>query len=429
MAAVGNERKAKWLYAMNLIPMAHAEPMDALNAPPTTTPNPFEASGATAALAAKRDAAEMNNGTFFFGEAAYGRGRGDGRRGGEKRSRMPDGYICHKCGQRTLGHGGGWGWGRAGGGGGGGGRGGGAAGENGEMRRWLTRGCLRTHATPAGHMVRECPQLAEERAARAQGPPAPPGGMASPGSDPTAAQVAAARALERNGAGLFGGSGGGAGGRSAYKHPNEGCWFCLANPQVEKHLVVSVGAECYLALAKGGLTPDHVLIVPLGHFASTGALPAEAKAELARYKEALRKAFAAAGKAPLFFEVNTRSPHTHVQVIPVPADKAAAVGQALETQAGKLGFQFQGQEPAGDGPQGSFFRAELPADGRVLYHPIGQNDRFPIQMGRHTMAHLLEMPQRADWKACVKSADDEKADAAAFRAFFRPHDFSLADDE
>lgn len=30
------------------------------------------------------------------------------------------------------------------------------------------------------------------------------------------------------------------------------CWFCLASsPDVEKHLVISVGEFCYLALAKG----------------------------------------------------------------------------------------------------------------------------------------------------------------------------------
>lgn len=29
------------------------------------------------------------------------------------------------------------------------------------------------------------------------------------------------------------------------------CWFCLASPSVEKHLVITVGETTYLALAKG----------------------------------------------------------------------------------------------------------------------------------------------------------------------------------
>jgi hypothetical protein len=29
------------------------------------------------------------------------------------------------------------------------------------------------------------------------------------------------------------------------------CWFCLSNPSLEKHLIVSIGEETYLAVAKG----------------------------------------------------------------------------------------------------------------------------------------------------------------------------------
>lgn len=47
------------------------------------------------------------------------------------------------------------------------------------------------------------------------------------------------------------------------------CWFCLASPEVEKHLVVSVGTYAYLALAKGGLVSEHLLILPITHFQST----------------------------------------------------------------------------------------------------------------------------------------------------------------
>ena len=47
------------------------------------------------------------------------------------------------------------------------------------------------------------------------------------------------------------------------------CWFCLGSPQVEKHLVISVGQSVYLALAKGTVTTGHVLIVPINHVPSS----------------------------------------------------------------------------------------------------------------------------------------------------------------
>lgn len=43
------------------------------------------------------------------------------------------------------------------------------------------------------------------------------------------------------------------------------CWFCLASPDVEKHLIISIGDFCYLALPKGGLVPEHCLIIPIEH--------------------------------------------------------------------------------------------------------------------------------------------------------------------
>ena len=47
--------------------------------------------------------------------------------------------------------------------------------------------------------------------------------------------------------------------------PSGPCWFCLSSAEVEKHLIVSVGNHAYMALPKGGLTDDHVLICPIGN--------------------------------------------------------------------------------------------------------------------------------------------------------------------
>ena len=41
------------------------------------------------------------------------------------------------------------------------------------------------------------------------------------------------------------------------------CWFCLGNDKVEKQLVASRGPLCYVAVAKGGLVPGHVIICQL----------------------------------------------------------------------------------------------------------------------------------------------------------------------
>ena len=53
------------------------------------------------------------------------------------------------------------------------------------------------------------------------------------------------------------------------------------------------GEESYVALDKGAISGQHVLLLPIEHFPSTLCLPASAAAELERYAEALRACFRA----------------------------------------------------------------------------------------------------------------------------------------
>lgn len=65
---------------------------------------------------------------------------------------------------------------------------------------------------------------------------------------------------------------------------SEKCWFCLASPYAEKHLVISIGEHVYLALAKGGLISDHLLITTITHFQSSSELSKEILDEIEKFK-------------------------------------------------------------------------------------------------------------------------------------------------
>jgi Protein similar to CwfJ C-terminus 1 len=59
--------------------------------------------------------------------------------------------------------------------------------------------------------------------------------------------------------------GGGEGGGAGSGDDRSECWFCLASPHLEEHLLTTIAEESYLALPKGALVPSHVLIVPITH--------------------------------------------------------------------------------------------------------------------------------------------------------------------
>lgn len=119
------------------------------------------------------------------------------------------------------------------------------------------------------------------------------------------------------------------------------CWFCLSSPNVESHLITSVGENCYCALAKGPLVQDHVLILPIEHLPNTLTSPPECEIELVRFQKSLKDYFKSHGKEVVFFEwVYIRATHANLQAIPVPLSRASAVQDIFNLAAEKLGFKF-----------------------------------------------------------------------------------------
>ncbi|KAM6265431.1 CWF19-like protein 1 isoform 2-T2 [Porphyrio hochstetteri] len=192
--------------------------------------------------------------------------------------------------------------------------------------------------------------------------------------------------------------------------PTGPCWFCLASPEVEKHLVVSIGTHCYLALAKGGLLPDHVLILPIGHYQSVVDLSSEVVEEVAKYKAALKEFFRSKGKRYVLFERNYRSQHLQLQ--------------AQEQQIELLEIPEHSDIAQVAQPGTPYFYVELDT-GEKLFHRI--RGRFPLHFGREVLASeaLLALPQRADWRQCAAERAEEAAQALAFRRDFQPFDFAL----
>ncbi|OAD59303.1 CWF19-like protein 1 [Eufriesea mexicana] len=108
------------------------------------------------------------------------------------------------------------------------------------------------------------------------------------------------------------------------------CWFCLSSPEVSKHLVISVGTEIYVALARGGLVENHFLILPITHHQSLSILPKEVKEEMDQYKIAITKYYATMNKVPVFFERNFKTSHCQLQVVPVHENQAPALKETFE---------------------------------------------------------------------------------------------------
>jgi hypothetical protein len=72
-----------------------------------------------------------------------------------------------------------------------------------------------------------------------------------------------------------------------------------------------------------------------------------------------------------------------------------------------------------DGPEGS--------PTTRLLHRHERGARFRLQFGREVCSNLLQVPHRADWKACVVPKQVEEKATSKFKASFKSFDFTLED--
>ncbi|RZB71826.1 zinc finger CCCH domain-containing protein 64-like isoform X2 [Glycine soja] len=187
------------------------------------------------------------------------------------------------------------------------------------------------------------------------------------------------------------------GGRLPSRRPGSGrskeCWFCLSSPNVESHLIISIGENYYLALAKGPLVEDHVLIIPVEHMPSTLSMSSESEIELSRFQNSLKSYCKSQEKEVIFFEwVSVRGTHANLQAIPIPSSKAIMAEKIFNLAAQKLRFEFVTKkfDSISDGRKflkaqidgdSSLFYAQIPG-GTILLHHVEEKEKFPAQFGR-----------------------------------------------
>ena len=237
------------------------------------------------------------------------------------------------------------------------------------------------------------------------------------------------------------------------------CWFCLASPSCEKHLIVSVSDNCYLTMPKGPVNKHHALCVPVNHSASDGGAKRPiigafldptpgAVEDLEEAKDKLRKYASEELDKDLFvFEraIPTRGGyHAHINCIPVDRGlgskiRTTMLSLAAGTNRGS-GFELRElQNPdisvtnilKNEDDLVGYFYAEVPFGERgdvkrFLYTAVDQGNgsrkQVPLQFGREVLASVLDDENLAHWKGCVLSNEVEEEYTESFRKTFAKYE-------
>ncbi|KAK3814259.1 MAG: CwfJ C-terminus 1-domain-containing protein-like protein [Benniella sp.] len=359
---VGNKNKQRWFYAFNLVPLANASE-DVLRS--SVTENTTESPLATIDdLKRERE----QNCTA------------------ERQPQVPEGYICRKCNE-------------------------------------------------PGHLIKDCPKGRGD---------VPPDGYACNICHKPGHWIRDCPDADRK--------------KRSAQQPQQPCWFCLSNPEVDKNLIVSIGTEMYMTMAKGQLpaTPSslipgggHVILITINHYPTFQAVEQDARqdleSELQKYKDGLQRLFQSKGAAMVTWELSQsgKMQHAHVQVMAVPQDMVADIERQFREDIqsffvhGKPGRDQSSEENSSSQSRPTaVWEDQLPASenqgylkielaNKVMVCPIPERQWIDPQFSRSVLAKALGIPDRANWRNCVKIADDERKDSQAFKLAFKNYDFTL----
>jgi hypothetical protein len=239
----------------------------------------------------------------------------------------------------------------------------------------------------------------------------------------------------------------------------EDCFFCLSNPKLEAHMIISIGEYAYLTIAKGPLTKPtkqmnfsgHCLIIPVAHIpcleptGSTSIVKTALYNEILRYQVSLVKFFDSLGMATVFFQINkSDSVHFHIQCFPILEDFLLDFSKALEKKAKfnndkhshntKLAFDmFEDTEDERylelvnskrDYISFIIFKRSISKQ-QIFVSEIDSSKGLDLQFGRRVLADILRTPNRAKWDKCQQSKKVEEKETEAFKELFKSYDFAL----
>lgn len=236
----------------------------------------------------------------------------------------------------------------------------------------------------------------------------------------------------------------------------ESCFFCLSNPNVEKHMIVSIGKTAYLTTAKGPLPkptkdmpfPCHAIIIPIDHVSTLrspgdNVVENETYLEMDRFRQSVVAALAE--KYPHYvlisFEINREdNVHLHVQLLPIHSSLLDTFERELETKTALNNEKFQRNQNL------KFDKYTSDSDPQLLdtinnydhivFHVFSSpktiyaarltdpTKMVDLQFPRRVLAATLKCPKRARWDKCKQNKIQETADCGDYKSFFESHDFT-----
>ncbi|XP_065059112.1 CWF19-like protein 2 [Rhopilema esculentum] len=216
------------------------------------------------------------------------------------------------------------------------------------------------------------------------------------------------------------------------------CRFCFDNPDVAKHLIISIGSHVYLALPiTSSLTEGHCLIIPMQHILASTYLDEDVMQEITIFKKSVVKMFAEREEDVVFLETVKnfkRQHHMVIECIPVPKEvgdlapiyfkKAIEESESEWSQNKKLVEVTKSRGIKGAIPKGlPYFSVEFGNDGGFA-HVIEEEATFQHYFGKEIIGNVLDLEPVRWRKPHKESFQQHKRKVLQFSELWEPFDWT-----
>ena len=186
------------------------------------------------------------------------------------------------------------------------------------------------------------------------------------------------------------------------RQPLPTCWFCLASPKCEERLIVEVYQHWYVAVPKGQMTDQHLMVVPIGHVGGREDCKAEAREELGEVLGKLR------GKLGDFlaFEYGKKEErgiyHLYVNIVPLEAEQIDWLRTKFQAPLSISTYEFlpNAQLPSLSPP---YTLLSINTASACLYQVLSEVSGSLGDPARALVCTLISKPGLADWRQCEDS--------------------------
>ncbi|XP_059820285.1 CWF19-like protein 2 isoform X1 [Hypanus sabinus] len=215
----------------------------------------------------------------------------------------------------------------------------------------------------------------------------------------------------------------------------EKCQYCFDNPELPKHLIISIGVKVYLCLPNyQSMTDGHCLIVPLQHHTAGNLLDEDIWEEVQLFRKTLVKMLEDKGLDCVFFETNMslkKRFHMVYECIPLPKElgdmapiyfKKAIMESDEEWAMNKKLVDLSIRDIRRAVPKGlPYFSVDFGLQGGFA-HVIENEDKFPFYFGKEIVGGMLDLEPRRWRKPYRENFDDQRKKVLQFSQWWKPYD-------